>query len=145
MNRSRIVLWSLMCCLAWMVFGCSHWRDRYFSSGVDDVTQLDVREKFGKPHIVEKSLLEKKTTWIYRIALPESELDPSGLKSFGSGVAELGGAVAAIVGKGPEGSASKEKIICLRYELTFDETEVLRDWVREPCKLKKKPATQLLG
>ena len=55
---------------------------RYFESGLDEVTQQQVREKFGKPHVVKKSLLDKTTTWVYRIALEESKLDPSGLKGI---------------------------------------------------------------
>ena len=128
---------SLLLVLGFVLVSCSHWRDRYFDGGVDELTQFEVREKFGKPHIVETSLLEKKTTWVYRVALPESELDPSGMKEFGSGVADLGDALASLVGKGRQGGAIRDRIVCLRYELTFDEERILREWTRQFCQLKK--------
>ncbi|WP_447969285.1 hypothetical protein [Nitrospira sp. M1] len=121
-----------------LLTSCTHWRDRYFDSAVDDLTQFDIREKFGKPHMVEQSLLDKKTTWVYRVAIPEGELDPSGLKGFGSGVADVGEAVASLVGKGDQDGAPRERIVCLRYELLFDEERILREWTRQFCQLKKK-------
>ncbi|GJL63110.1 MAG: hypothetical protein NPIRA04_17640 [Nitrospirales bacterium] len=120
-----------------LLTSCSHWRDRYFDDAVDEQTQFEVREKFGKPHIVEHSLLDKSTTWVYRVAIPEGELDPSGLKGFGSGVAEVGEAVASLVGKGSQDGAPRERIVCLRYELLFDEERILREWTRKFCQLKK--------
>ncbi len=129
--------WSVLVVICFLLMSCSHWRDRYFDGGVDELTQLEVREKFGKPHMVEKSLLDKKTTWVYRIALPESELDPSGFKELGSGVAGFGDAVASMVGKGGQPGVPREPIVCLRYELMFDDKRVLRDWQRSVCKLKK--------
>ncbi|GJL56623.1 MAG: hypothetical protein NPIRA02_37550 [Nitrospirales bacterium] len=120
-----------------ILMSCSHWRDRYFDNAVDDLTQFDIREKFGKPHIIEHSLLDKNTTWVYRVAIPEGELDPSGLKGFGSGVADVGEAVASLVGKGDQGGAPRERIVCLRYELVFDEERILREWTRQFCQLKK--------
>jgi len=120
-----------------LLMSCSHWRDRYFDAAVDEQTQFEVREKFGKPHIVEHSLLDKNTTWVYRVAIPEGELDPSGLKGLGSGVAEVGEAVASLVGKGDQSGAPRERIVCLRYELLFDEERILRKWTRKFCQLKK--------
>ncbi len=131
------VNYSLLIVIGFLLLSCTHWRDRYFDGGVDELTQFEVREKFGKPHIVDNSLLDKKTTWVYRVAIPEGELDPSGLKGFGSGVADVGDALATLVGKGEQGGAPRERIVCLRYELTFDEERVLREWTREFCKLKK--------
>ncbi len=134
---SNSVNWSVLFVIACVLMSCSHWRDRYFDGGVDELTQLEVREKFGKPHIVNKSLLDKKTTWVYRVAIPESELDPSGLKGFGAGVAGFGDAVASMVGQGGQPGAPREPIVCLRYELIFGEKRVLRDWTRTVCRLKK--------
>lgn len=128
---------ALLVLLLCIMVSCAHWRDKYFEGGVGELTQFDVRERFGKPHIVEHSLLDKQTLWVYRIAIPESELDPSGLKVFGSGVAEVGEAVASLVGKGGQGGAPRDRIVCLRYELTFDQERILREWVREFCQLKK--------
>ena len=131
------VRWGVLLLLLTLMMSCSHWRDRYFEGGVNELTQLEVRERFGKPHIVEDSLLDKQTVWVYRVALPESELDPSGLKGFGAEVAEVGDAFASLVGKGGQGGASRDRIVCLRYELTFDQERILREWVRKFCQLKK--------
>ena len=139
-NRNTTI-WQWKCgilvLVGLVVTGCSHWRDRYFDGGVDEATQFEVREKFGKPHIVEKSLLEKKTTWVYRVAIPESDLDPSGFKELGAGVAGFGEAVASLVGRGGQPGAPKERIVCLRYELQFDEERILREWERKFCQVKK--------
>ena len=132
-----LLRYSVILVLSVALTSCGHWRDRYFDGGVDELTQLDVREKFGKPHIVETSLLDKKTIWVYRVALPESELDSSGLSNVGAGVAGIGNAVASLVGKGDQAGAPREGIVCLRYELTFDEERLLREWVRKTCQLKK--------
>ena len=129
--------WCILILVGFGLASCSHWRDRYFAGGVDEVTQFEVREKFGKPHMVEKSLLEKKTTWVYRVAIPESDLDPSGLKEVGASVADLGSAVASLVGRGSQPGVPQERIVCLRYELQFDEERVLREWERKFCQLKK--------
>ncbi len=132
-----LLKYGLILVLGFALMSCGHWRDRYFDGGVDELTQLDVREKLGKPHIVETSLLDKKTMWVYRVAIPESELDSSGLSNVGAGVAGIGNAVASLVGKGEQGGATREGIVCLRYELTFDEERLLREWVRQTCQLKK--------
>ena len=49
-----------------------------------------------------------------------------------------------MLGKGEQGGPSREQIVCLRYELTFDDDRVLRHWKREWCQLKK-PTNQLIG
>ena len=61
---SRFIPWVvLMLCLE--LTACSHWRDSYFDDGVGVLTQSDIKEKLGKPHIVKDPLLSDKTTWTY--------------------------------------------------------------------------------
>ncbi|RMH31822.1 MAG: hypothetical protein D6690_15250 [Nitrospirae bacterium] len=112
---------------------CTHWREAYFDEGIDHLTQMDIRKKLGKPHIVKQSLLEPETTWIYRYTLTESELDPLGMKSVSKGVSEMGNAAASLIGKGGQNGTSREAVYCFKYLLTFDEEQVLRAWKREPC------------
>lgn len=114
--------------------GCSHWRDSYFDDGVGVVTQEDVRKKLGKPHIVKDPFLSEETTWIYRYGVSESELDPIGVRTIGQGVNALSEAAASLIGKGGKGGGEqRERVLCIRYVLTFDDKKVLRDWKREPC------------
>jgi len=115
-------------CLA--VVGCAHWRDRYFDDGMGVLTQSDVKGKLGKPHMVKDPFLSDLTTWTYRFALSESELDPSGVKSFGK---QAGGLM------GGANGGSREKVYCYMYILTFDKERILRHWKREICQIPKQP------
>ena len=125
--------WTVSLALSLMIIACGHWRDSYLDDGVGTVTQAEVREKLGKPHITEKPLLDEDTTWIYRYALTESEMDPWGFKSVGKGISAIGNQAASIMGKGPDAGAPKENINCFRYVLNFDQAKVLRTWNRGPC------------
>ena len=133
----RVSTVALILMLGFWLTACNHWRDNYFDDGVDEVTQQDVRIKFGKPHIVKDPFLSEGTTWIYRYGLSESELDPMGVKTLGHSVNVLGESAAAILGKGGEGGPKRERVLCVRYVLTFDDSKVLRDWKREPCQPRK--------
>ena len=125
---------AFRCCVfgvvAVIALGCSTWHDAYFDSGVGSLTQADVREKFGRPHIVKDPLLSDETTWTYRYAVSESELDPTGIKTFGKQAGSLLG--------GPKGGP-REKVYCFLYILTFDKEGILRHWEREECQLPKAP------
>jgi len=131
--EGRVVrYWSLLlavgiCCL---MVNCAHWRDNYLDSGVGVLTQTDVNEKLGKPHIVNDPLLSDETTWMYRHVLTEGELDPWGIETFGEEAGSLLG--------GQEG-LSREKIYCYVYTLTFDKDAVLRHWKRDLCQLPTPP------
>jgi len=131
--EGRVVrYWSLLlavgvCCL---MVNCAHWRDNYLDSGVGVLTQTDVKEKLGKPHIVNDPLLSDETTWMYRHVLTEGELDPWGIETFGKEAGSLLG--------GAEG-LSREKIYCYVYTLTFDKEAVLRHWKRDLCQVPTPP------
>lgn len=118
----------LMLCLA--LGACSHWRDSYFDDGIGVLTQSDIKEKLGKPHIVKDPFLSNLTTWTYRYAISESELDPSGVKSFGKQAGDLMG--------GAKGGP-REKVYCYMYILTFDKEGILRHWKRDICQIPKPP------
>lgn len=109
---------------------CAHWRDNYLDSGVGVLTQTDVKEKLGKPHIVNDPLLSDETTWMYRHVLTSGELDPWGIETFGKEAGSLLG--------GAEG-LSREKIYCYLYALIFDKEAVLRKWDRELCQVPVPP------
>ena len=139
-----LFLRGLRCCFFLCVFiiigiqlGCSHWRDDFFDDGVDELTQEDVRKKLGKPHIVKDPFLSEETTWIYRYGVSESEMNPIGVKTIGQGVNVLADTAASIIGKGEGKKAQRERVLCVRYVLTFDESKILRKWKREPCQTRR--------
>lgn len=116
--------------LSCLMMGCAPWRDNYFDNGVGALTQPDVKEKLGKPHIVNAPLLSDKTTWMYRYILTESDLDPWGIKTVGKQAGSVLG--------GSEGTL-REKVYCYVYVLTFDKEAVLRKWSRELCQVPVPP------
>lgn len=118
----------LMLCIA--LVSCAYWRDSYFEDGLGVLTQSDVKGKLGRPHKVKAPLLSDETTWTYRYAISESELDPSGVKSFGK---QAGGLM------GGDKGGLREKVYCYMYILTFDKNAILRHWEREICQIPKEP------
>ena len=133
MNDPRMVKsWSflLVLGLACLLMSCAPWRDSYLDNGVGVLTQAEVKEKLGKPPIVDDPLLSDDTTWMYRYILTEADLDPFGIKTFGQ--------QAGSVLSGPEGKL-REKVYCYVYALTFDKETVLRDWKREECQVPATP------
>ena len=127
MNFPGVLLVLSLSCL---LLSCAPWRDRYFDNGIGELTQVDVKGKLGKPHIVDDPLLSDETTWKYRYILTEGDLDPWGVKTFGK--------EAGSVFSGPEG-ALREKVYCYVYALTFDKEAVLRKWERELCQVPTPP------
>jgi len=126
----RTVLGGLCGVLTVLVMSCAPWRDSYFDGGIGALTQNDVREKLGKPHMVKDPILSDETTWIYRFALTESDLDPYGIKTFGKQASSLFKS---------QSDGPREKVYCFHYVLIFDKDGVLRQWEREECQLPKAP------
>lgn len=112
------------------MMSCAPWRDNYFDGGIGVLTQPEVREKLGKPHIVDDPLLSDEIRWMYRQILSEGDLDPWGLTTFGKEAGSVFG--------GPEG-VLREKIYCYVYTLTFDNEAVLRQWNRALCQVPTPP------
>ncbi len=120
----------LVVAMSSLLLSCSPWRDTYFDDGIDMLTQPDVQEKLGKPHIVNDPLLSDETTWMYRYILTEGDLDPFGITTFGKEAGSVFG--------GKEG-VLREKVYCYVYALTFDKEAVLRHWKRELCQVPPLP------
>lgn len=136
--ETRFALFALLVIVIGVQMSCSHWRDRYFDDGVGEITQEDVRKKLGKPHIVKDPFLSEETTWIYRYGVSESELNPIGVKTIGESVNALGETAASLIGKGSgENKSKRDRVVCIRYVLIFDEGNVLRNWKREPCRTRR--------
>ena len=109
--------------------GCGGpWRDRYFTKGVDHLTQADIREKLGPPHTAKTPVLGGESLWTYRFAMSERELESQWSPTF---LADASQAAGALVGKPSE--APKPTLYCYRYTLTFNEEKVLTRWKREEC------------
>jgi len=133
----RFLTFMSLLILIGMQIGCSHWRDDFFDDGVDEITQEDVRKKLGKPHIVKDPFLSEEITWTYRYGVSESEMNPMGVKTLGQGINVLADTAASLIGKGGGGVKQRERVLCVRYVLTFDGSQILREWTREPCQTRR--------
>lgn len=104
------------------------WRDTYFKKGVDRLTQDEVRERLGPPHIAKTPVLGGDTVWTYRVSISDKEL----VKLSLSTVTDTVNQAASLIGKGgPDGP--KAMLYCYRYMLIFDDQKVLKQWKREEC------------
>jgi len=111
------------------VLGACHapgW-DGYFSRGVGQLTQDEVRERFGPPHTAKNPVLGGDSSWTYRIALGESDLD----RWNPTFLVEASQSVGALMGRPSE--REKPTLYCYRYTLTFSEAHILKDWKRDEC------------
>ena len=115
-----------------LLTGCSHWRESYFNKAVEDATQDQIEAKLGKPWRTKTSLLNGETTWIYRYSLTSGDLDPMGINTVGRSVSAAANTAASMIGKGGD-QLIIDKPQCFHYILTFHETKVLKNWIREPC------------
>ncbi len=127
-----LLLWAGLAMLIVSLGACSHWRDSYLKSAVEEATQDDIVAKFGNPWRKKESLLHGESTWIYRYTLTKSELDPMGFNTLGRGVSQVTNSAASMLGKG-DTTLGSDKPQCFHYLLTFDQAKILTDWVREPC------------
>lgn len=119
---------GLIIALAMMCAACgSPWRDTYFKKGVDQLTQEEVRERFGPPHTAKTPALGGDSVWTYRIPMSDKELESMGSPGFGSATESVG----ALLTKA--GEAPKPTLYCFRYTLTFNEQKILKAWKREEC------------
>ena len=100
------------------------WRDGYFKSGVDRLTQDEVTETFGSPHTAKTPALGGDTVWTYRVPISDKELASMGF----SHITDKAQQAATSIGDGP-----KAMLYCYRYTLTFNERKLLKQWKREEC------------
>ena len=111
--------------LAGVLLACGGpWRDGYFKSGVDRLTQDEVAEKFGSPHTAKDPVLGGDSVWTYRVPISDKELASVSLSHL-TDKAQL--AATSIV-DGP-----KAMLYCYRYTLIFNEQKILKQWKREEC------------
>jgi hypothetical protein len=114
-----------MLLLAGAMLACGGpWRDSYFKSGVDRLTQDEVAEKFGPPHTAKDPVLGGDSVWTYRVPISDKELASVSLSHL-TDKAQL--AATSIV-DGP-----KAMLYCYRYTLIFNEQKILKQWKREEC------------
>ncbi len=136
-SRSRHVAWPVLLFLVLALPSCSSWRESYLNGAVQNASQEEVIEQFGEPWKKKASLLKGQSTWIYRYALTQDELDPMGMDKLGRSMFQATENVVAMVGLGGQNSNPLDpgtKPHCFHYLLTFDETtKVLLHWGREAC------------
>jgi hypothetical protein len=127
-TRSLLRL-GLLVLLGAALSGCggSPWRDTYFKKGVDRLTQDEVREKLGPPHLTKTPVLGGESLWTYRFALSDRDLD----RWSPTLLVEASQAASAFMSRGQD--APKPTLYCYRYLLTFNEEKVLTRWKREEC------------
>lgn len=129
MRRARqhlFMVWLFI--LAGALLACGGpWRDGYFKSGVDRLTQDEVIEKFGPPHTAKTPALGGDSVWTYRVPLAERELSSLHF----AGLANAASQATSLMGKPGEGP--KEMLYCYRYTLVFNEQKILKQWKREEC------------
>lgn len=101
--------------------------DGYFSRGIGQLTQDEVRERFGPPHTAKNPVLGGDSSWTYRIALGESDLD----RWRPTFLVDASQSVGALMGRPSE--QQKPTLYCYRYTLTFSEAHILKDWKRDEC------------
>ena len=98
---------SAACLLALLLLAAcgTPWRAKYFSEGINKLTQDDVVKRLGPPTATH-NLNSGELVWQYRY------YDSSVVGSGGNVVGET---------------------VCIGYILTFDRDQVLRNWVRQGC------------
>lgn len=101
--------------------------DGYFSRGLGQLTQDEVRDRFGPPHTAKNPVLGGDSLWTYRIALGESDLD----RWSPTFLADASQSMGALMGRPSE--QQKPTLYCYRYTLTFSEAHILKDWKRDEC------------
>ena len=134
---SARVLWPIVLCLLLSLAACSSGRESYLKGALEEATQEEVVEKLGEPWKKKTSLLRGQSTWIYRYALTQDELDPMGVDQLGRSVFKATEGVTAMMGLGG-GSGNPldpgTRPYCYHYILTFDDTtKILQRWMREAC------------
>lgn len=130
MRRLRQCLftgWLLL--LAGTMLACGGpWRDGYFKKGVDRLTQDEVLERFGPPHMAKTPVLGGDSVWTYRVPIGDKELATVQLFHLGEAVQQAASLIGKSSAEGP-----KAMLYCYRYILTFNEQKVLKHWKREEC------------
>ena len=134
---SARVLWPLAVLLVMSLAACSSGRESYLKDALRKATQQEVVEQFGEPWKKKTSILRGQSTWVYRYALTQDDLDPMGVDKLGRSVFKATEGVTAMMGLGggsnnPLNPGLRPR--CYHYILTFDDaTKILQRWLREAC------------
>ena len=134
---SARVLWPMVLFLTLSLAACSSGRESYLNGALKKATPQDVVDQLGEPWKKKTSVLRGQSTWIYRYALTQDELDPMGVDKLGRSVFKATEGVTAMMGLGG-GSGNPldpgTRPYCYHYILTFDDTtKILQRWMREAC------------
>jgi hypothetical protein len=120
---TRLIAWGAWGFLALLLTSCASPQTRYLREAVNHVPQSVVAQQLGPPTEVW-ALADGETLWSYRTDQciwaywysgfgPGS---PAGLTVEGPGLTVLPGAS------------------CTEYVLRFDRGQILRTWIRQPCR-----------
>lgn len=96
---------SLLCVALTGLISCTPWEVTYLQTAVDKANQAEVRDRFGAPHAT-RPLNAGGSEWSYQYR--------------SSAV-------------GPMGGYDTGDAYCREYLLTFDDTNILRGWRKQPC------------
>ena len=133
----RRLVWPVVLLLILSLPACSSWRESYLKGALKKASQEEVVEQLGEPWKKKISLLKSQSTWIYRYALTQDDLDPMGVDKLGRSVFEATEGVGAMMGLGGNSNNPLNpgtRPLCFHYLLTFDEaTKILQRWMREAC------------
>ena len=131
------LVWPVVLFLVLSLPACSSWRESYLKDALKKASQEEVVEQLGEPWRIKISLLRSQSTWIYRYALTQDDLDPMGVDKLGRSVFKATEGVGAMMGLGGKSNNPLNpgtRPLCIHYILTFDEaTKILQRWVREAC------------
>ncbi len=134
---ARVLLWPLSVLLVMSLAACSSGRESYLKDALRKATQQEVVEQFGEPWKKKTSILRGQSTWVYRYALTQDDLDPMGVDKLGRSVFKATEGVTAMMGLGGGSNNALNPGLrprCYHYILTFDDaTKILQRWLREAC------------
>lgn len=126
--RPALYIWAALLVLGMWLPACSHWRESFLNDAVQQASQEEVIDRFGEPWKKKISILNGQTTWIYRYALTNEDLDPMGVTGMRHATDTLG----AMIGSEIEVDET-DRPRCFHYVLTFDKANILKSWKREKC------------
>jgi hypothetical protein len=106
--------YSGLICMALVLTSCVSWQAQYLKVAAHHASQVEVENHLGRPHSIWE-LHTGETLWTYRSGLP------SGPNTSGITVVGLGW----VVGRRSD---------CSEYVLLFDQQQILRAWLQQPCR-----------
>jgi len=96
---------------------CASWQAQYLKAAANHATPVEVENHLGRPHSTWE-LRTGETLWTYQSGL-SSETNTAGVTIVGPGW---------VIGRRSD---------CTEDVLLFDQQNILRAWMRQPCKLDR--------